>query len=136
MSVVELLTRRKIRLIKSNATCRHMKKLTSKGTLRQVFIRVFRLKIANLWCTLYSQSCWYFRPSFVNCCPSNLLSGSTRPPIPCAKVQYIYRQCVAHDRGWGVVESLWRPYSAGVYNTLYLTRFRTYKIARPPQTKT
>jgi hypothetical protein len=25
----------------------------------------------------YSQSCWYFRPSFVNCCPSNLLSGST-----------------------------------------------------------
>ncbi len=24
----------------------------------------------------YSQSCWYFRPSFVNFCPSNLLSGS------------------------------------------------------------
>ncbi len=23
----------------------------------------------------YSQSCWYFRPSFVNYCPSNLLSG-------------------------------------------------------------
>jgi hypothetical protein len=28
----------------------------------------------------YSQSCWYFRPSFVNYCPSNLLSGS--PPSP------------------------------------------------------
>ena len=28
-----------------------------------------------------SQSCWYFRPSFVNCCPSNLLSGSTLPPF-------------------------------------------------------
>jgi hypothetical protein len=26
------------------------------------------------------------------------------------------------------------PYSAGVY-TLFLTRFRTYKIASPPQTK-
>jgi hypothetical protein len=25
----------------------------------------------------YSKSCCYFRPSFVNCCPSNLLSGST-----------------------------------------------------------
>ncbi len=25
----------------------------------------------------YSQSCWYFRLCFVNCCPSNLLSGST-----------------------------------------------------------
>ncbi len=30
----------------------------------------------------YSQSCWYFRPNFVNCCPSNLLSGSTLPPPP------------------------------------------------------
>jgi hypothetical protein len=29
----------------------------------------------------YSQSCWYVLPSsFVNCCPSNLLSGSTLPP--------------------------------------------------------
>ncbi len=30
----------------------------------------------------YSQSYWYFRPSFVNCCPSNLLSGSISPPPP------------------------------------------------------
>jgi hypothetical protein len=30
----------------------------------------------------YSQSCWYFRPNFVNCWPSNLLSGSTLPPFP------------------------------------------------------
>ncbi len=27
----------------------------------------------------YNQSCWYFRTSFMNCCPSNLLSGSTLP---------------------------------------------------------
>jgi hypothetical protein len=39
------------------------------------------------WCLIefldwrYSQSCWYFRPSFVNYCPSNLLSGSP-PPLP------------------------------------------------------
>jgi hypothetical protein len=30
--------RRKIRLMESNAKCRHLKKLTSNGTLRQVFI--------------------------------------------------------------------------------------------------
>ncbi len=30
----------------------------------------------------YNQSCWYFRPSFVNCCPSNLLSGSSLRPSP------------------------------------------------------
>jgi hypothetical protein len=28
----------------------------------------------------YSQSCWYFRPSFVNYCTSHLLSGSSPPP--------------------------------------------------------
>ncbi len=30
----------------------------------------------------YSQSCWYYQHSFVTCCPSNLLSGSTLPPYP------------------------------------------------------
>ncbi len=54
--------------------CRHLKKLTCKGTLQQVFIRVYRLR--------YSQLCWYFRPSFVNCCHSNLLSGSPLPLSP------------------------------------------------------
>ncbi len=29
-----------------------------------------------------SQSFCYFQPSFVNCCPSNLLSGWTLPPPP------------------------------------------------------
>ncbi len=28
----------------------------------------------------YIQSCWYFRPRFMNCCLSLLLSGSTLPP--------------------------------------------------------
>jgi hypothetical protein len=34
-------------------------------------------------------------------------------------------------RGWGCVELCWRPVS-----TLFLTRFRTCKIARPTQTNT
>ncbi len=52
------------------------KKLTWKGTLRQVFIRVYRLEIQPVMVV------WYFRPSFVNYCPSNLLSGSPPPPPP------------------------------------------------------
>jgi hypothetical protein len=30
----------------------------------------------------YSWSCWYFRPSFVNCCPSILLWFTLPPPFP------------------------------------------------------
>jgi hypothetical protein len=38
-----------------------------------------------------SKSCWYFRPSFVNCCPSNLLSGSNLPsPASLCEIAYYY----------------------------------------------
>ncbi len=77
------------------------KKLTCKGTLRQVFIRVIVYRLENL---RYSQSCWYLRPSFLNCCPSNLLSGSTLPPLPfpCVNkytVVYTRIQCVGGGGG-------------------------------------
>ncbi len=49
------------------------KKLTCKGTLR-------RLSEFIDW--RYSLSSWYFRPSFVNCCPSNLLVQTPPPPLP------------------------------------------------------
>ncbi len=49
----EGLLRRMIRLIEgNNAKCRHLKKLTWKETLRQVFIRVYRLELANFLCTV------------------------------------------------------------------------------------
>jgi hypothetical protein len=72
------------------------KKLTCNGTLRQVFIRVYRLD---------SQTCWYFRPSFVNCCPSNLLSGSTLPPSPllCVNKYTVYTYTVRKEGGYGVL---------------------------------
>jgi hypothetical protein len=102
------------------------KKLTWKGTSRPVFIRVERLE--------NSQSFGYFRPIFVNYCLSNLLSGSPHPPpLPCVKVQYLQKVCVWEGVGGGV-ELCWRPYSAE-FSTLHLTRFRTYKIARPPPNK-
>jgi hypothetical protein len=75
--------------------CRHLKKLTCKGTLRQLFIRVY----IN-W--RYSQSCWYFRSSFVNYCTSDLFSGSpSPPPLPSVKVQYIHAVIHAVRLGGG-----------------------------------
>jgi hypothetical protein len=59
------------------------KKLTCQGTLRQVFIRVCGLKLQSVM--------WYFRPSFVNYCPSTLLLVHLPPPtpLPCVIVQYV-----------------------------------------------
>jgi hypothetical protein len=55
------------------------------------------------------------------------------PPLPKLNVQYI--QTVCDCGGGGGVELSFRPYSAEVLHTLFLTRFRTYKIASTPQTK-
>ncbi len=54
----------------TKAKCRHLKKLTCKGILLQVFIRVYRLEIQSVMLV--------FRPLP----PSNLFSGSTLPPSP------------------------------------------------------
>ncbi len=62
------------------------KKLTCKGTSRQVFIRVYRLEIQSVNLV--------FRPSFVNCCSSNFLSGSTLPPpFPVWISIHVYSVC-------------------------------------------
>jgi hypothetical protein len=73
----------------------------------------------------YSQSCRYFRPSFVDYCPSNLLSGSP-PPLPCVKVQYL--QTVLSWNGVGVLSPV-GDHILQEFSTLFMTRFRTsYKI--------
>ncbi len=84
----------------------------------------------------YIQLCWYFRPSFVNYCPCNLLSGSPPQPLPrFPKSKYIIcRQCVA-GRGWGEVLSCAGDHILQEFNTLFLTRFRNYKTALPPKTE-
>jgi hypothetical protein len=53
-----------INFIDIKAKCCHLKKLPCKGTLQQVFIRVYTLEILSAILPY-----WYFRPSFVNCCP-------------------------------------------------------------------
>ncbi len=81
-----------INFIDTKAKCRNLKKLTFRGTLRQVFINQ---SLYIDW--RYSQSCCHFRPSFVNCCPSNLLSGSTllpSPPLTCVNKYTVYTYTV------------------------------------------
>jgi hypothetical protein len=46
-----------INYIDTKAKCRHLKKLTCKGTLRQVFIRVYRLGIQSDMLVFATQLC-------------------------------------------------------------------------------
>ncbi len=71
----------------------------------------------------YCQSCWYFWPSFVNYC-SLTFSLVHLPPFPKSKYS-IYRQCVAR-KAWGVLSCV-GDHILQEFNTLFLTRFRTYK---------
>ncbi len=90
--------RRKIRLIKVSAKCRHLKNWPVKALCGRC------LSEYTDWRFLaYIQSRWYFQSSFVictlSCCPSPLLSGSTLPLPPsslCELVCILYtrRQCV------------------------------------------
>jgi hypothetical protein len=83
-----------------------------------VFNIVYRLKILSVI---------PFRPSFVNYCPSNLLSGSPPPPLPPSKSQ----STVYTDSVWlgGDGVSSVGDHILQELNNLFLTRFRTYKIA-------
>ncbi len=100
-----------------------------------------KTKCRLYWCLIkliawrYSQSCWYFGPSFVNNCPSNLLSCSPPIPPPHSKSQSkVQTVCVWEGVGGGALSCV-GDRILQEFNTLYLTRFRTYKIALPPQTK-
>ncbi len=42
---------------KTKCKCRHLKNLTCKGTLRQVFIRVYRLEIQSVMLVFSTQLC-------------------------------------------------------------------------------
>jgi hypothetical protein len=64
-----------INFIDTKIKCRHLKKLTCKGTLWQVFIRVFRLEIQSVM-LVFS----YF----------DLLSISTIPPSLCQSAVLYY----------------------------------------------
>jgi hypothetical protein len=68
--------------------------------------------------------------------PLCLLSDSFTPPsLPKVNVQYIYIDSVWLEGGGGMLSCV-VDHILHEFNTLFLTRFRTYKIATPPQTKT
>jgi hypothetical protein len=46
-----------MRLIEVNAQCRHLKKLTCEGILRQVFIRVYRMETQSVMSVFSTQFC-------------------------------------------------------------------------------
>ncbi len=94
-----------------------------------VFNRVYRLE----W--RYSQSCWYFRPSFVNYCLSNLLSGSTSPPpLPKAIVQYIQTSCGWVGVGGGVL-SCFGDHILQEFNILFWPDWEPTKLLYHPKQK-
>jgi hypothetical protein len=76
------------------------KKLTRKGSLRQVYIRVYRLEI----CTHISHT--GIRPSFVkNVAPLTSLVqlSPPRPPLPCVNEYTVYTFTVCKGRRFGVL---------------------------------
>jgi hypothetical protein len=89
------------------------------------------LLVFNIEFRRYSQSCWYFQSGFVIYCPSKLLSGS---PPPSPKVEVRNLQTVSGRNGAGV-SSCVIGHILQEFNTQYLTRFGTYKIASHPKQK-
>jgi hypothetical protein len=75
-------TRRKIKTHGSQCKMSSSKKFTCKGTLRQVFIRIYVMEIANflhsVMLVFSTQLCDLYPPR----CPSPLLSSSTLPLPP------------------------------------------------------
>ncbi len=82
----------------------------------------------------YSQSCWYFRPLLWTVAP---LPSLWPPPLlpPSQSKRTVFTDSVWLWGGGGVLSCV-VEHILQEFNTLFLTRFRTYKIATPPQTKT
>jgi hypothetical protein len=76
-------------------------------------------------------------PVLVYCYPYYLLSGLHSPPPFPKYTHSIYRQCVAVGVGVGGDELCCRlvDHILPEFSTLFLSKFRTYKIATPPQIK-
>ncbi len=82
--------------IDTKTKCHNLKLLTCKETLRQVFIRVYRLEITSVMFVFSTQICELL--------PSNLLSGSTPSPFLLWIIKmYRYIVCkVPYGIGYGV----------------------------------
>ncbi len=85
----------------TKAKCSHLKKITCKGTLRQMFISVYRLE-------KHSVMLEFFQLSFVSCCHSTFSVVHLAPltPFPVwLSIQYTPIRCV--KVGMGSLEERW-----------------------------
>jgi hypothetical protein len=89
-----------------------------------LFYRVYRLEIQSVMLVFSTQLCELLPLQL-----SPLTSPSSQ-----SKVQFI--QTVCGWEGMGRVSSCVGNHTPQEFNTLFLTRFRTYKIGFPSQTKT
>ncbi len=102
-----------------------------KGTIKipnpkcLVYNRVYGLEIHSVMLV--------FSTSLVYCCPSTFSLTSPPLPLPTVNVQHIQTLCGCGG-GVGVLSCV-VDHILQEFNTLFLTRFRNYKIATPPQTK-
>ncbi len=81
--------------IDTKAKCLDLKLLTFKGTLRKMFIRVYRLEVQSVMLVFSNQLCELL--------PYNLLSGSIiPPPLPCVNkfTVYTYTVCKGGIKGF------------------------------------
>ncbi len=65
--------------------------MSSKGDFAAGVYQVYRLEIKPVMLV--------FQPTFVNCCPSILLSVSTPPPLPCVNKLTVYTYTVCNGGG-------------------------------------
>ncbi len=96
-----------------------------------VFNRVFRLELQSVVLVCSTP--------LVNCCPSTFSLTSPTPPPPSQSKSTVNEDSVSvrgcGGGGWLGVLCCVIDHILLEFNTLFLTRFRTYKIATPPQTK-
>ncbi len=91
-----------------------------------LFNRVYRLEIQSVMLV--------FSTTLVYCCPPTFSLTFPPPPLPKVNIQYIQTVCGCWGRWWGVLSCV-VDLILEEYNTLFLTRFRTYKFSTPSQAK-
>ncbi len=102
-------------------------------------------KCGLYWCLIefidwrYNQSCWYFWSLLWTVAPlPSIWPPPPLPPSESKRTVTVYSDSVWlwGGVGWGGVLRCVVDHILQVFNTLFLTRSRTYKIVTPPQTKT
>jgi hypothetical protein len=100
---------RLINIIDTRAKCCYINKLTYKGTLRQVFIRVYRLEIQAVMLVFSTQLCELLPLSL-------LFSVLTLPPSP---LPFTRIQCARGGGVWGSEPQTDTPAAKSLYRSIF-----------------